>query len=127
MNIIHASGRLVKDPEIRYTKNNVAVATFTIATNEGKDKDGKPITEFIRCRSFKKTAELIDQYFVKGSPIIVHGKWHGYEYEKDGRKVYATECVVNQIEFQLGKAVNGRDIEPSNDDFQEVEGGELPF
>ena len=123
MNIIHASGRLVKDPEIRYTKNNVAVATFTIATNEGKDRE----SEFIRCRAFKKTAELIDQYFVKGSPIIVHGKWHSYDYEKDGKKVYATECIVNQIEFQLGKAVNARDIEPSSDDFQEVEGGELPF
>lgn len=122
MNIVHASGRLVKDPEIRYTKSNVAVVTFTIATNEGKDKE----SEFIRCRAFKKTAELIDQYFVKGSPIIVHGKWHGYEYEKDGRKVYATEVTVNSVEFQLGKAVNARDVEPG-DDFQEVEGGELPF
>ena len=115
MNIVHASGRLVKDPEIRYTKSNVAVVTFTIATNEGKDKE----SEFIRCRAFKKTAELIDQYFVKGSPIIVHGKWHGYEYEKDGRKVYATEVTVNSVEFQLGKAVNARDVEPG-DDFQEV-------
>ena len=123
MNIIHASGRLVKDPEIRYTKNNVAVATFTIATNEGKDRE----SEFIRCRAFKKTAELIDQYFSKGSPIIVQGRWHGYEYEKDGRKVYATEVTVNGVEFQLGKAVNARDIEPASDDFQEVEGGELPF
>lgn len=122
MNIVHASGRLVKDPEIRYTKSNVAVVTFTIATNEGKDKE----SEFIRCRAFKKTAELIDQYFTKGSPIIVHGKWHGYEYEKDGRKVYATEVTVNSVEFQLGKAVNARDVEPG-DDFQEVEGGELPF
>lgn len=122
MNIVHASGRLVKDPEIRYTKNNIAVVTFTIATNEGKDKE----SEFIRCRAFKKTAELIDQYFTKGSPIVVHGKWHGYEYEKDGRKVYATEVTVNSVEFQLGKAVNARDVE-QGDDFQEVEGGELPF
>ena len=122
MNIVHASGRLVKDPEIRYTKSNVAVVTFTIATNEGKDKE----SEFIRCRAFKKTAELIDRYFTKGSPIIVHGKWHGYEYEKDGHKVYATEVTVNSVEFQLGKAVNARDVEPG-DDFQEVEGGELPF
>lgn len=122
MNIVHASGRLVKDPEIRYTKSNVAVVTFTIATNEGKDKE----SEFIRCRAFKKTAELIDQYFTKGSPIIVHGKWHGYEYEKDGRKVYATEVTVNSVEFQLGKTVNAMDVE-QGDDFQEVEGGELPF
>lgn len=127
MNIIHASGRLVKDPEIRYTKSNMAVATFTIATNEGKDKEGHQITEFIRCRSFKKTAELIDQYFSKGSPIIVHGKWHNYEYEKDGRKVYSTEVTVNQIEFQLGKAVNARDIDDPGSDFDEVEGGVLPF
>lgn len=53
MNSIHASGRLVKDPEIRYNKNNIAVATFTIATNEGKDKDGNKVSELIRCRPFR--------------------------------------------------------------------------
>jgi len=127
MNIMHISGRLVSDPEIRYTKNDTAVATFTIATNEGKDKEGNQISEFVRCVAYKKTAEMLDRFFVKGSPIIVHGKWHVNSYEKKGKKHYITECIVRSVEFQLGKPVNARDIEEPGNDFAEVDGGELPF
>lgn len=131
MNQVILSGRFVKDPEIRYTKNNVAVASFTIATNEGKDKDGNQITEFIRCTAFKRTAELIDQYCIKGSAVIVQGRYHTNVWEdKDGKKHYDTECQVNRVEFQSGKerVVNARDVEPSSSGFEELAGDEeLPF
>lgn len=130
MNIMFLSGRLVKDPEIRYTKSNVAVASFVIATNEGKDKDGNQITEFVRCTAFKRTAELIDQYCLKGSPVILQGRFHTNVWEdKDGKKHYDTECQVHKVEFQSGKerVVNARDVEPSSDEYEELEGGELPF
>ena len=129
MNLVILSGRLVRDPEIRYTKNNTAVARFTIATNEGKDKDGNKITEFVRCSAFTHTAELVDQYCIKGSAVILIGRYHTNVWEdKDGKKHYDTECQVNRVEFQLGKPVNARDIDQPDSDFSEVDDDvELPF
>lgn len=128
MNLVILSGRLVRDPEIRYTKQNTAVARFVIATNEGKDKDGNEITEFIRCTAFKKTAEFIDRFFLKGSAIIVTGRWHTNTWEKDGEKHYDTEVQVRTADFQLGKPVNVRDIDQPGSDFSDVDDDvELPF
>lgn len=123
MNKVMISGRLVKDPVIRYNKD-VAVADFTLAVN--RFAKGEKKTDYIRCVCFGKTAEKVDQYCVQGSPVIVEGEWRNKNWEKDGVKHYDHECAANRVEFQLGKAVNARDVEPA-EDFQEVEGGELPF
>lgn len=117
------TGRLVKDPEIRYTNNKKAVASFTIAAEDIKDK-----TAFIDCVAWEKKAEFIDQYFQKGDPIIVAGRIETRTWEKNDVKHKATELVVTSIEFQKGKTkvANARDTEPSSGGFEEVD-GELPF
>ena len=103
MNIVILSGRLTKDPDIRYTNSKKAVASFSLAVDDGKDKDGNRKTQFLNCVAWEKTAELLDQYFKKGDGLTVNGKLTSRAYEKDGRKQYVTEVLVSGTEFPLSK------------------------
>lgn len=103
MNHVILTGRLVKDPEIRYTESKKAVASFTLAVDDGKTKDGEEKSQFIPCVAWEKTAELIDKHFLKGDPLTVIGKITVRTYEKDGAKRYVTEVTVSGIEFPLAK------------------------
>lgn len=131
MNLVFITGRMVKDPECRYTNDNTAITRFTVATNEGKDKDGNSISTFIKCVAFRKTAETIDRYFLKGNPIILVGKWHNNNWEdKDGKKHFSDELWVDRFEFAQGKerVLNARDVEPGST-FEELsdDDSDLPF
>ena len=128
MNHVILSGRLTKDPEIRYTSNNKAVASLTLAVDDGKDKDGERKTQYIPCVAWEKTAELIDKHFLKGDPLTVIGKISVRSYEKDGQKKYVTEVVVNGIEFPMTRRRDDAALAPSGA-FSELDddGGQLPF
>lgn len=124
MNVVILSGRMVKDPDIRYHKDT-AIGEFTLAVD--RFAKGEKQTDFIKCVAFGKTAERVDQYCIKGSPVIVIGEWRNNNWEKDGTKHYDHNCIVNRVEFQKGKPVNARDVEPGGD-FEEVSDDiELPF
>ena len=90
-------GRFVRDPEIRRTNSGKAVCSFTIAC----DKPGKDsCASFIECVAWEKTADFINNYFIKGAAIIVEGRLESRQYEtKDGQKRTATEVVVAQAHF----------------------------
>ena len=90
-------GRLVRDPEIRRTNSGKAVCSFTIACDKpGKDSGAS----FIDCVAWEKTADFINNYFLKGSAIIVEGRVESRQYEtKDGQKRTVTEVVVAQAHF----------------------------
>lgn len=101
MNHVILTGRLVKNPEIRYTDSKKAVCSFTLAVDDGRDSEGKKKAQFIPCVAWNKTAELIDQYFTKGKPLTVTGRITVRNYEKNGEKRYVTEVVTSGIEFPL--------------------------
>lgn len=101
MNHVILTGRLTKDPEIRYTDSKKAVCSFTLAVDDGRDSEGKKKAQFIPCVAWGKTAELIDQYFTKGKPLTVTGRITVRSYEKNGEKRYVTEVVASGIEFPL--------------------------
>ena len=90
-------GRFVRDPEIRRTNSGKAVTSFTIACDKpGKDNGAS----FIDCVAWEKTAEFIDNYFTKGSAIIVEGRLESRQYEtKDNQKRTVVEVVVAQAHF----------------------------
>ena len=90
-------GRFVRDPELRRTNSGKAVCSFTIACDKpGKDSGAS----FIDCVAWEKTAEFINNYFMKGSAIVVEGRLESRQYEtKDGQKRTATEVVVSQAHF----------------------------
>ena len=126
MNLVLITGRLVKDPECRYTNDNTAICRFTVAVPEGKDKD----PTYIKCVAFRKTAETIDRYFFKGNPIILVGRWHNNDWtDKDGKKHYQDELYVDRFEFQQGKekVANARDVEPGGTFEELADDAELPF
>lgn len=101
MNVIVLSGTLVKDVEIRHTKNDVAIGNFTIAVRRDiKNKEGNYDTDFVNCVAYGKTAETLNSYFKKGSRILLEGKIQTGSYENSkGEKVYTTNVAVSNINF----------------------------
>ena len=105
LNTIILQGRLTKDCELRYTKTDKAVATFTIAVDRG-GKDAGAV--FVNCVAWEKTATFIDQYFKKGDMILLQGKLDSRNYEdKNGNKRTAYEVVVGNVNFCGGKKEQG--------------------
>jgi len=101
MNVTMLIGRIGKDPELKYSQSGMAICTFSLATTErikGEDK-----TQWHRCVSFNKTAELIEKYTHKGDQLGIEGKISYGSYDKDGVKVYTTDIIVNRIHFISGK------------------------
>lgn len=105
MNLFMGIGRITKKPELRYTQSNLAITKFNLAINrDTKNKQGEYDTDFINCVAYGKTAELIDKYLVKGSQIAIEGKIQTGSYEKDGKKTYTTDIVVERFTFLEKKA-----------------------
>ena len=122
MNFVILSGRLTKDPEIRYTQNKKAVASFTIAVADGKDK-----AQFINCVAWEKTAELLDQYFKKGDGLTVTGRITVRTYEKDGAKRYITEVAASGVEFPITRKEAYGTEPAAAPAFEDLDDGELLF
>ena len=116
MNHFVGIGRLVRDPNVKYTQSGKAYASFTLAIDRRKGADGAHKADFIPCVAWEKTAEVIAQYCAKGRKIAVEGRIQTRSYEKDGRKNYVTEVVVQSMEFCEskggGQGAGSRDVYP---------------
>ena len=107
MNNVALIGRLVRDPELRYTTSGMATASFTLAVDrrlsrqkrQEAEANNQPTADFIRIVAWGKTAELVANYMTKGRQIGVEGRIQTGSYEKDGRRVYTTDVVANTITF----------------------------
>ena len=108
MNNVNLIGNLTRDPELRYSTgaNQTAVCRFTIAVNDGYGD--KQRTSFIPIVVFNKQAENCDRYLAKGRKVAVNGKIQTGSYEKDGRTVYTTEVIANNVEFLGGQQGQGQ-------------------
>jgi len=105
MNKVILIGRLTRDPEIRYTQNDTAVARYTLAVDRMYKREGEPQADFIRCVAFGKPAEFAEQYLCKGIKIAVTGRIQTGSYtDRDGQKVYTTDVVAESQEFCERKA-----------------------
>lgn len=94
------AGRLVADPEVRYTSNEVAVTNFRLAINRGKNKQGVEEADFINCVAFGSLAKICGEYLKKGRLIAVEGRLQIRSYDgKDGQKKSATEVVVDEMQI----------------------------
>lgn len=103
MNKAALVGRLVRDPEVRYSQNpngQMAVAKFTLAVDRRFKKENEPDADFISCIAFGKNGEFVEKYFHKGMKVGVIGHIQTGSYEnKDGQKVYTTDIIVEEQEF----------------------------
>ena len=135
MNKVELMGRLVADPEVRYSaSNNNAVARYTIAVERRFKRDGDQDADFIRCVAFGKSGEFAEKYLHKGMKICVFGRIQTGSYDKDGQKVYTTDVVVEEHYFCESKSSEGQSYaqRPQTDEngFMNIPDGideELPF
>lgn len=104
MNRVILMGRLARDPEIRYTQDNLAIARYTLAVDRRGKKDGQPSADFIRCVAFGQRAEFAEHYMHQGRRFAVTGSIQTGSYkDKDGKTVYTTDIIVDSQEFADGK------------------------
>ena len=105
MNRVCLNGRLTKDIDLRYTQNNVPIVQFTLAVQRKfKNQNGDYESDFINCVAYKKTAELMNEWLKKGDLIGIEGRIQTRSYDdKNGKKVYVTEVIVENVEFLATK------------------------
>jgi len=101
-------GRLTKDPELRYTPNGVAVASFTLACNRPfTNQQGEREADFIRVVVWRRQAENVANYLQKGSLAGVDGRIQTRSYDNnEGRRVFVTEVVGDSVQFLEPKGAN---------------------
>lgn len=136
MNKVELVGRLYKDPEMKYSANDssMAITRFGIACDRKYQKDKQQTADFISCIAFGKTGEFVNKYFTKGMKIGIIGHIQTGSYEKDGKKLYTVDVIVDECEFvekkSDGTASAPATPEPNLDGFITVPDDapdELPF
>ena len=109
MNKVILMGRLTRDPEVRYSQGEsaMAVARFTLAVDRRFRRDDAS-TDFIGCVAFGRNAEFIEKYFRQGTKALITGRIQTGSYtNRDGQKVYTTDVVVEDQEFAESKNASG--------------------
>ena len=108
MNKVFLIGRLTRNPELRYTGSNVAVASFSLAVNRNyTNQAGEREADFINVVVWRKQAEVICNHFDKGNQIAIEGRIQTGSYDaQDGTKRYTTDVVCDNVTFLGTKASN---------------------
>lgn len=117
-------GRLGRNPESKFSQNNVHVVNFTLATRQ-KIK-GEEQTEWHNITCFGKTAEVAERFLTKGRLVCVEGSINTGTYEKDGEKRYRTKIICNRLEMLGGKDYNN-DVDVNVKVDKDTISDDLPF
>ena len=136
LNRITVMGRLVRDPELRRTQNNIPVCSFSVACDRDvKDKaTGERSTDFIDIVAWRSTAEFVSKYLSKGRMAVIDGRLQLRDWtDREGNKRRSAEILANSVNFgdsrpredtvapteaYAGESAGAEGMEP---------GGELPF
>jgi single-strand DNA-binding protein len=126
LNKVIQIGRLTKDADLKYTQSGTAVARFTLAVQRNfTNAQGEYEADFIQVVVWRKLAENVATYTGKGSLVVIEGRLQTGSYEKDGRTVWTTEVMADNVRFLDGKKqddssnqsqVAGTPINVSDDD-----------
>lgn len=130
-------GRVVRDPELRYTPQNTAVATFTLAVNRRfKNAQGEREADFINCVIWRQPAENLANWAKKGTLVGITGSIQVRNYEnKEGQRVYVTEVLTDNFQMlesnsnktEKGETKSNQDKDPFAGSPMEVSDDDLPF
>lgn len=110
MNKVILMGRLTRDPEVRYSQGEraMAIARYTLAVDRRgrrSQDDGAQTADFIQCVAFDRAGEFAEKYFHQGTKVLVTGRIQTGSYtNKDGVRVYTTEVIVEDQEFAESRA-----------------------
>lgn len=104
-------GNLTRDPELRFTPSNMAVANLGVAVNrryKGQDGETKEEVTFVDCEAWGRTAEVISQYLTKGKPIFIEGRLKLDQWQdKDGGNRSKLKVVVETFQFVDSRGADG--------------------
>lgn len=109
MNKVILMGRLARDPEVRYTtgQDALAIARFTLAVDRRMKREDQINADFISCVSFGRQAEFAEKYFHQGLKIAITGHIQTGSYKnREGQTIYTTEVVVEEQEFAESKSAS---------------------
>ena len=129
-------GRMVRDAELRYTPNNQAVATFTLAVNRNfKSQNGEREADFINCVIWRQQAENLANWAKKGALIGITGRIQTRSYEnQQGQRVYVTEVVAENFQLLESQKERGNQAQANSQlDFgrsaspMDISDDDLPF
>lgn len=126
MNKVIIIGRTTKDVELKQTTTGTSVAEFSIAVRRAfKNANGENESDFFNCIAFSKLAETISRYVKKGDQVGIDGRLQTRNYtNKEGKKVYVTEIIVENVEFLQSKKQDEQTIPH----FEEIDtDSDLPF
>ncbi|RIA75472.1 single-strand DNA-binding protein [Anaeroplasma bactoclasticum] len=100
MNKVILTGRITKDPELRYTPNGMATLSFSIAVDrQVRNQDGTRQADFINCVAWGQQADFMSRYVHKGNMLAIAGRIQSRSYQgQDGQTRYVTEVVVENVE-----------------------------
>lgn len=125
LNKVILIGRLTRDPELKHTPAGVATTQFTLAVDRPvKDKEA----DFIPIVTWRQLAETCANYLRKGRLCAVEGRIQVRNYEKDGKRVYVTEVIADNVRFlesASGKSESSGLSNSSND--VGISDDDLPF
>ncbi|MGB8131662.1 MAG: single-stranded DNA-binding protein [Candidatus Angelobacter sp.] len=124
-------GNVGKDPEVKYTPNGVALAKFSMATNERfKDKSGEwqDRTEWHNVLAWQRLAEIVGEYVQHGAKLYIEGKLQtsSWEDRNNGEKKYRTEIVARDIVLLGSREMGSKEVRNSAEEEREqVHAGEI--
>ena len=121
MNLVILTGRLTRDPELKFGQSGKAYSRFSLAVDRPFQKGE---ADFINCVAFGKTAELIGEYLRKGRKVGVQGRIQMNRFEMNGEKRTSYDVLVDTIEFLESKNGTGEDTSYNsgnyNDSYQKT-------
>lgn len=128
LNKFETIGRLTKEIELKKAKNNASVITFTLAVDDGKDREGNKKTQFTNFIAWEGRAETLAKYLKKGDLVFVESKFENNNYETNGVKVYS--YVFNVTGFNLlpnNRKEETKYEEENSTGHYEIKNDDLPF
>ena len=109
-------GNLTRDPEVRYLRSGKAVTDLGLAVSaKYRTQDGTQHEEvcFVTCVVYGKQAENCGKYLNRGRQVLVEGRLHYEQWEKDGQKRSTLKVVADRVQFLGGPGGEQAEDEPS--------------
>lgn len=140
MNFVAIVGRLVSDPELKYTPSGSAVCNMLVAVDRNMSKEkkadakakGQQTADFIKVVAWDKVAELCGSYLAKGRLVAIDGQMQTQQYlSKDNQKLTSVFVLLNHVDFLSPPSENRDNLPKDNNDFSDVssieDDDDLPF
>lgn len=126
LNNVVLIGRLVRDPELKYSTTGTGICNFTLAVDRPRQQGKENEADFVPIVTFKQTAEACANYLRKGRMTAVEGRIQTRNYENnEGRRIYITEVIANNVRFlERGESQENRSAQPET---VPVSDDDLPF